>query len=104
MNQKNKEQDQKLENIIQNIADNEIRIIEQNKEINNVDKKFNLLTTYIDNQNEDNYNTQYNNIIARNFDECFKNLETLVISPSGRRDSNTRPLRPELHYPFYNIS
>ena len=67
MNQKNKEQDQKLENIIQNIADNEIRIIEQNKEINNVDKKFNLLTTYIDNQNEDNYNTQYNSIIARNF-------------------------------------
>ena len=67
MNQKNEEQDQKLESIIQNIADNEDRIIEQNKEINNVDKKFNLLTTYIDNQNEDNYNNQYNNVNSRNF-------------------------------------
>ena len=67
MNRKNEEQDQKLENIIQNIADNEMKIIEQSKEINNVDKKFNLLTTYIDNQNEENYNNQYNSIISRNF-------------------------------------
>ena len=67
MNQKNQEQDLKLENIIQNIADNENKINEQSKEINNVDKKFNLLTTYIDNQNEENYNDQYNNVNSRNF-------------------------------------
>ena len=56
MNMKNEEQDKKLEDIIHNIADNENKIIEQNKEINNVDKKFNLLTTFIDNQNEENDN------------------------------------------------
>ena len=54
INKKNEEQDKKLEDIYQNIVDNENKIIEQNKKINSVDTKFTLLTSFIDNQNDEN--------------------------------------------------
>ena len=67
LNKKNEEQDKKLENIIQNVDDNLNKINEHNKEIRDVDTKFNLLTTYIDMQNEDNFDNKYN-MYSRNYE------------------------------------
>ena len=61
------EQEKKIQNIIQNIDDNANKIDEHNKEIKAVDTKFNLLTTYIDMQNEDYHNNPYNNMYSRNY-------------------------------------
>ena len=69
INKKNEEQDKKLEDIYQNIVDNENKIIEQKKEINNVDIKFKLLTTFIDNQNDDNNNDYSGNLINNKFNK-----------------------------------
>ena len=62
---KNEEHDKKFENIIQNIEEKENKIIEQKNEINNIDTKFNLLTTYIDNQNTE-FNNDNQNLNSRN--------------------------------------
>ena len=60
INLKNEEQDKKFQNIFQNLEENENKLIEQRKELNNIDAKFNILTTYIDNQNAENYKDDFN--------------------------------------------
>ena len=89
INLKNKEQDKKFENIIQNMEESENKIIEQEKEINNIDTKFNLLTTYIDNQNGENTN-DFHNSSSRNIINIKSNRTTRIQSAKDFIDSQLR--------------
>ena len=121
---KNEEQDKKFENIFQNIENSENKIIEQKKELNNIDTKFNLLTTYIDNQNFENINDYFsknssnlpnnkNNRIqsAKDFiDSHLKLISKGIImnkdnSNNNRTLSETKDLNSEYNenYDFNNI-
>ena len=68
------EQDQKIENLKIDIANNEVKINEQKNEINTFDKKIQLLTRYIDNnfpQDNNNNNNNNNMDMSRN-NRAFK--------------------------------
>ena len=73
--EKVEETDRKIENIIQNIAENRNKLNEQNYEINNVDTKFKLLTTFIDNQNEENFNNQNSYFHIGNINHKYNKLK-----------------------------
>jgi len=59
INEKNEEQEKKMENIINDIHNNENKIMEHNQEMITANKKFNLLTSYIDDTVMDNSNEYY---------------------------------------------
>ena len=88
INLKNKEQDKKFENIIQNMEESENKIIEQKKEINNIDTKFNLLTTYIDNQNAENINDNHSS--SKNLNNIKSNRKTRIQSAKDFIDTQLR--------------
>ena len=89
INKKYKEQEKKFEDICQNIAGNENKIIEQKKEINNIDNKFKLLTTFIDNQNDEN-NDYYNNFNTGNFKNIKYNKSKRIQSAKDFIDRQMR--------------
>ena len=88
INLKNKEQDKKFENIIQNMEESENKIIEQKKEINNIDTKFNLLTTYIDNQNAENINDNHSS--SKNLNNIKSSRKTRIQSAKDFIDTQLR--------------
>ena len=88
INLKNKEQDKKFENIIQNMEESENKIIEQKKEINNIDTKFNLLTTYIDNKNAENINDNHSS--SKNLNNIKSNRKTRIQSAKDFIDTQLR--------------
>ena len=65
------EQDQKIENLKIDIANNEVKINEQKNEINTFDKKIQLLTRYIDNNFPQDNNNNNNMDMSRN-NRAFK--------------------------------
>ena len=70
IDEKYEEQNKKIENIQINVTNNEAKLNEQKDEINNFDKKFNLLTNYIDNNlSQNNYN---NNMDKSRNNRTFK--------------------------------
>ena len=113
MNKKNEETDRKIENIIQNIAENKNKLNEQNYEINNVDTKFKLLTTFIDNQNEENFNNQNSYFHIGNINHKYNKLKRVQSAKAfierelklmSRENNNTENKTLSLNKTGYNFN